>query len=98
MPNEILKELESNLENARGGQNTGDIEAAIIAIEEYKRKKLVDGLLAVESLILESKGVAGLHLNGDLASWNELRTGGRFEEWLYQFDDALEIARSDNAS
>lgn len=97
MSNEILVELESNLENARGGQNTGDIEAAIIAIEEYKRKKLVDGLLAVESLILESKGVAGLHLNGDLASWNELRTGGRFEEWLYQFDDALEIARSDNA-
>jgi len=98
MPNEILKELEANLENAKEGQNTGDIEAAIIAIEEYKRKKLVDGLLAVESLILESKGVAGLHLNGDLASWNELRTGGRFEEWLYQFDDALEIARSDNAS
>lgn len=93
MPNEILKELEANLENARGGQNTGDIEAAIIAIEEYKRKKLVDGLLAVESLILESKGVAGLHLNGDLASWNELRTGGRFEEWLYQFDDALEILK-----
>jgi len=97
MPNEILKELEVNLENARGGQNTGDIEAAIIAIEEYKRKKLVDGLLAVESLILESSGVAGLHRNGDLASWDELRTGGRFEEWLYQLDDALEIARSDHA-
>lgn len=97
MPNEILEELEANLENARGGQNTGDIEAAILAIEEHKRKKLIEGLLAVESLILESNGVAGLHLNGDLASWGELRTGGRFEEWLYQFDDALEIARSPNA-
>lgn len=94
MANEILMELELNLENARGGQNTGDIEAAVIAIEEYKWKKLVDGLLAVESLILESKGVAGLHLNGDLAGWDELRTGGRFEAWLYRFDDALEIARS----
>jgi len=93
MPNDILKELEMNLENARGGQNTGDIEAAVAAIESYKMKKLVEGLLAVESLILESRGVAGLHLNGDLASWDELRSGGRYEQWLYQFDDALEIAR-----
>lgn len=91
MPNEILQELEMNLESARGGQNTGDIEAAIIAIEEYKRKKLVRGLLAVVSLIHDSQGVAGLHLNGDVAPWSELRTGGRFEEWLYEFDDALEI-------
>lgn len=91
MPNEILKELETNLENARGGQNTGDIEAAILAIEEYKRKKLVRGLLSVASLIHDSQGVAGLHLNGDVAPWSELRTGGRFEEWLYEFDDALEI-------
>lgn len=93
MPNEILEELEANLENARGGQNTGDIEAAILAIEEHKRKKLVEGLLAVESLILESKGVAGLHLNGDLAEWDELRSGGRFGDWLYKFDDALEIVK-----
>jgi hypothetical protein len=98
MPNEILMELELNLENARGGQNTGDIESAVIAIEEYKRKKLIEGLLAVESLILESKGVAGLHLNGDLAKWDELRSGGLFEEWLCEFDDALEIARLPNAN
>lgn len=94
MSNEILKELELNLETARGGMNTGDIEAAVSAIEQYKASKLIKGLRAVESLILESNGVAGLHLNGDLAAWHELRSGGRFEEWLYQFDDALEIAKS----
>jgi len=88
-----LQELQNNLENARGGQNTGDIESAVIAIEEYKRKKLVEGLLAVADLISDSHGVAGLHLNGDVASWDELRTGGRFESWLLAFDYALEIAK-----
>ena len=58
-----------------------------------KQKKLVAGLLAVEQLIAESHGVTGLHLNGDVAPWDELRTGGRFEDWLFAFDNALEIAR-----
>ena len=56
------------------------------------------GLEAVESLINESHGVSGLHLNGDLAPWDELRTGGRFEEWLIAFDDALNAMRSSNPS
>mgnify|MGYP001007148592 FL=1 len=54
------------------------------------------GLEAVESLMNESHGVGGLHLNGDFAPWSELRTGGRFEEWLIAFDDALNAARSSN--
>ena len=51
---------------------------------------LIKGLKAVEDLMNESAGVDGLHLNGDLAPWEELRTGGRFEDWLKDFDDALE--------
>ena len=54
------------------------------------------GLEAVESLMNESHGVGGLHLNGDFAPWGDLRTGGRFEEWLVAFDDALNAARSSN--
>lgn len=54
------------------------------------------GLEAVASLIDESHGVGGLHLNGDLAPWDELRTGGEFEEWLIAFDDALNATRSSN--
>lgn len=50
---------------------------------------LTKGLRAVESLMNESRGVDGLHLNGDVATWDELRTGGRFEEWLLEFDAAL---------
>lgn len=54
------------------------------------------GLDAVESLINESHGVGGLHLNGDFAPWGELRTGGWMESWLIDFDDALDAARSSN--
>ena len=54
------------------------------------------GLEAIASLIDESNGIGGLHLNGDFAPWSELRTGGRFEEWLVAFDDALNAARSSN--
>ena len=47
------------------------------------------GLQAVDALIAESSGVDGLHQNGDVAPWSELQTGGRFEEWLRDFDSAL---------
>jgi len=56
------------------------------------------GLEAVASLMDESQGVGGLHMNGDFAPWSELRTGGRFEEWLVAFDDALNAARGSNIS
>lgn len=52
--------------------------------------KMALGLRAVEALMLESKGVTGLHANGDLAYWGDLRKGGKYEEWLRSFDEALE--------
>lgn len=52
---------------------------------------LIAGLRAVAELIAESRGVAGLHLNGDLAPWDELRTGGQYEEWLQDYDAAMEL-------
>ena len=55
--------------------------------------KLVRGINAAADLMDNSSGVDGLHLNGDIAPWNELRTGGMFEEWLVDFDEALEWAR-----
>lgn len=60
--------------------------------EELKLYRL--GLIAVGQLIDESRGVDGLHLNGDIATWEELRTGGRFEEWLLVFDAALARAQT----
>lgn len=37
-------------------------------------------------LQIESQGVYGLHLNGDLSPWPELSKGGRFEEWTAGID------------
>ena len=51
---------------------------------------LSSGLAAVESLINQSEGVTGLHLNGDIAECSDLLAGGRYEGWLVLFCDALE--------
>lgn len=53
-------------------------------------ERLAKGIESVQSLISDSKGVYGLHLNGDPSPWSELRTGGHFESWLVDFDKALE--------
>ena len=75
-----------------------DYQTAIEVCGQLERELAVarKGLEAVESLMNESHGVGGLHLNGDFAPWSELRTGGRFEEWLIAFDDALNAMRSSN--
>ena len=51
--------------------------------------RLWGAVKAVCDLMDESAGVYGLHLNGDPSPWDELRTGGRFEEWLVDFDKTL---------
>lgn len=47
-------------------------------VDEVSRlaAQLVDEL---DGLVGESDGVSGLHLNGDVATWDELLPGGRFE-------------------
>ena len=51
---------------------------------------LTKALKSVEQLINESRGVYGLHLNGNQAPWDELRMGGQYEGWLFDLDKALE--------
>lgn len=58
---------------------------------------LLSAVNAIAQLIDESAGVAGLHRNGDMATWAELRRGGRFESWLIDVDKAFdEMERLDN--
>jgi hypothetical protein len=45
-------------------------------------QRITELLGAINGLIADSYGVAGLHQNGDLAPWSELVSGGRFEDWL----------------
>ena len=55
--------------------------------------KLIAGLEAVSELIAGSGGVFGLHSNGYMSQWEELRSGGKYEEWLSAFDEATNIVR-----
>lgn len=69
--------------------------AALIQREmEAENAELRKGIHAVAELIESSHGVTGLHLNGDVAPWDELLTGGRFEAWLIDFDTAINSARN----
>lgn len=43
---------------------------------------------AINDLIGNSFGVDGLHMNGDIAEWDEITVGGRSEGWLLPLDDA----------
>jgi hypothetical protein len=47
-----------------------------------------------DALVGESQGVAGLHLNGDIAEWDELLAGGRFDEWLRSLEPLRERVRN----
>ena len=97
---EFARQLERELTEARG-ENGRLIKTIAVLTDDYaklerdleaargERDGARKGLVAVELLMRESDGVAGLHLNGDVATWDELRTGGPFEEWLIDFDAAL---------
>ena len=73
-----------------------DCREAALAAEIAALKAVVaaqaKGLEAVVVLMNESHGADGLHFNGNVATWGELRTGGRYEEWLMDFDAALNLA------
>lgn len=79
-PSEILG-LISQLEDAK----------ATIQRLEAERAIMRKGLSAVDSLIDNSQGIAGLHLNGGIAFWDQLQTGGKCESWLLDFDAAMLI-------
>ncbi len=44
----------------------------------------------IQGLMSESEGVAGLHRNGDVAPWDELEPGGRYER-LGSLQAAIEV-------
>lgn len=44
-------------------------------------------LQAIDNLMADSLGVAGLHKSGDIAYWDEITAGGNYEEWLLPLED-----------
>lgn len=67
------------------------VTAAIDTATDKLRGMLLAVVTAFQNLVSESDGVAGLHKNGELASWITLCRGGRFEEWCGVFDDAAAL-------
>lgn len=53
--------------------------ASLIAAAPELLEALIELVGEIEQLASESRGVAGLHLNEDVATWEEILPGGRFE-------------------
>ncbi len=76
-------------------KNDGGLLACISELEvqvgatKEKIVILLKAVAAVQNLIDNSKGVAGLHLNGDVADWDSLLKDGKYEEWLADFSTAM---------
>jgi len=86
----VKDEFDGAVIQISGGPQTGATSSREIELEN-ENATLRKGIQAVEDLISESRGVYGLHLNGDPSPWGELRSGGNFEEWLIEFDIALDV-------
>lgn len=90
---EARREAQRQLQEAIEERNGATVEA---------RRQNADLLAAlkglasdIQGLISESDGVAGLHLNGDIAPWGELEEGGRFERISHMSDAMAAIAQAE---
>ena len=61
--------------------------ARLIAAAPELLEALSELVDEINQLVSESCGVAGLHQNGDVATWEEILPGGRFE-WLGSLERA----------
>ena len=86
-----MSDIVKRLRNPPFGTETS--ERNLMASAADTIEALRAGLKAVQALISDSYGVAGLHLNGDVASWDDLLAGGRFEDWLGDFSRAIKEER-----
>ena len=62
-----------------------------LLIRLARGRKAIEACESVFDLINNSRGIAGLHLNGDDAPWDELLRGGRFETWLIKLSEFEEV-------
>lgn len=85
--NERLRAEAVKLRNLRADAIHACALANIRAVELEEVLRLAASLVdELDGLVGESDGVSGLHLNGDVATWDELLPGGRFER-LSSLDD-----------
>ena len=58
--------------------NSTKMDANITTLTEAAARVLHD----IDDIVANSEGVAGLHMNGEVAEWHSLMSGGSFEAWL----------------
>jgi len=91
---EIIESLHSSRKFTYENQKS-EIESLRKQVEEL-RSHLTAVVEEMNHLMNDSKGVAGLHLNGDIAPWASLLRGGEFDTWLSYLSDAAEYIQSKN--
>lgn len=75
---EAMKDLIAAASTPSEGAVVGELVAALRNSNNALQRLHTD----VEALMADSEGVYGLHGNGDPAPWDELREGGRFDDWI----------------
>ena len=86
-----IKELENGLIAADDVYGVWYNESEdILVAKDRDIAELVAMLNKVEDLMTDSVGVEGLHMGGDLATWDSLLTGGFYEDWLGGFNELLD--------
>ena len=55
---------------------------------------VIAALHDIDDLVANSKGVSGLHLNGDMAPWSEIMDGGAYGAWLQSVERLREAIRA----
>lgn len=58
---------------------------------EQRLEKFRKGLQAVADLMGESHGVAGLHLNGDIATWDEILQNAWMEDYHEAMNELIDM-------
>jgi hypothetical protein len=96
---DLLAECEGLKEEIAGFPNVQALRVCMLeTADENDRLKadarvMAEAIGEFESLIAQSSGVDGLHLNGDIAPWGDLHGDGRYSAWLSQLSAACEVGR-----
>ena len=82
-----LERLERSTWDSRTLPQRQDVRALLDAYNAV-RGCLVAVRKDIDDLVENSRGVDGLHMNGNVAEWGSLLPGGCFSAWLATIEDA----------
>ena len=96
----LEQELRARADPSRGVEmsEAAAFSAGYETANEAHQAALVAAVIAalhdIDDLVANSKGVSGLHLNGDMAPWSEIMDGGAYGAWLQSVERLREAIRA----